>query len=94
MTIDWDAFEEDLDSIIEEAGDKTDDRLAAKISSITRLTDDEIKVLFPEPADVKKLESLMRIVKSADARNIKIDQMVGNAEEFAGIVVTLLEKFA
>jgi len=64
------------------------------MSSITRLTDDEIRKLFPDPADVKKLAELMEIVKRAGDRNQKINQIVENAEELGGIVLTLLQKFA
>jgi len=35
----------------------------------------------------------MKIVKGADSRNNKINTIVKNAEEFAGIIVTLLEKY-
>lgn len=61
---------------------------------MTRLTDEEIKKLFPNPADVKKLAELMKIVKSAGDQNEKINNIIKNSEEFAGIIVTLLGKFA
>ena len=94
MPIDWEKFQSDLDQAIEEAGERTDAKLAGKISAITRLSDDEVKKLFPDPADVKRLAELMEIVKGAGERNQKINQIVKNAEEFAGIVLTLLAKFA
>jgi hypothetical protein len=62
-------------------------------SSLTRMTDDEVKELFPTVTDAKKLSELMRIVKSAEARNTKISNIVDNSEKFAGIVLTLLDKF-
>ncbi len=94
MPIDWEQFQSDLGQAIEEAGQRTDAKLAGKISAITRLTDDEVKNLFPDPADIKKLAELMEIVKGAGERNQKISQIVKNAEEFAGIVLTLLAKFS
>lgn len=94
MAIDWEKFQGELDQLIDEAGDRTDKKLAGKISTITRLTDEEVKKLFSDPADVKKLAELMEIVKRAGDRNDKINKIVSNAEEFAGIVLTLLEKFA
>lgn len=94
MAIDWDKFQDELDPVIEDAGKKTDNKLAGMISSITRLTDDEIKKLFPDPADVKKLAELMEIVKRADDRNKRINKIVKNAEDFGGVILTLLEKFA
>ena len=94
MAIDWDKFEEELDTIIEESAAATDEKLASKMSSITRMTDEEVQELFPEPADVKKLTELMRIVKSAEERNTKITNIVSNADKFGGIILTLLAKFA
>jgi hypothetical protein len=63
------------------------------ISSITHLTNDEIEQMFPAPADVQKLFDLMKIVKSAEDRNNKINSIVSNAEQFGGVVLTLLNKF-
>lgn len=93
MAIDWDKFQDELNGLINKAGDKTDEKLAGKISTITRLTDEEVKRLFPDPADVKKLAELMEIVKREGDRNNKINQIVTNAEEFGGIIFTLLGKF-
>ena len=94
MAIDWDKFDKEVDQAIEQAEQKTDEKLATRISSVTRLTDEEIMELFPNPADVKKLKDLMKVVKSTEDRNTKINQIVANAEEFGGIVLTLLAKFA
>jgi hypothetical protein len=93
MAIDWDKFQGELDGLIDEAGEKTDRKLAGKISTITRMTDDEVKKLFPDPGDVKKLAELMEIVKRAGDRNDKVNKIVSNAEEFGGIILTLLGKF-
>jgi len=91
MTINWDNI--DLDSIADDAAVETDNELASKISSLTRMTDAEIKELFPAPADAKKLVDLMTIVKSSEDQNIKVNKIVNNAEEFGGVVLTLLGKF-
>ncbi len=94
MPINWDEFDSNVDTSIEKSANATDNKLASKISSITQMTDDEVKELFPNPADVKKLTELMQIVQSADDRNNKINKIVSNAEEFGGVVLTLLGKFA
>jgi len=91
---DWNKLGETIDGIIKDSADKTDEKLASTISSVTRLTDDEIQELFPEPSDAKKLFDLMKIVKSAEDRNTKINTIVKNSETFGGIVLTLLSKFA
>ena len=94
MPVNWDKFENEIDTIIAESAEETDQKLASKISSITRMTDDEVKELFPDPADVKKLTELMKVVKSSENRNNRINKIVANAEKFGGIVLTLLAKFA
>ena len=66
-------------------GDKTDQQLAGKISSVTRPTDEEVKEMS-DPADVKKLGELMEIVKRSGDKNDKINKIVANAEDFAGII--------
>jgi len=93
MPINWDKFQGELDEIIDEAGDRTDKILAGKISSITRMTEAEVRKLFPDPADIKKLAELMEIVKRSGNRNEKISKIVENAEEFGGVILTLLGKF-
>ena len=93
MPIDWNKLEYSIDEAVDNAAKKTDKKLASKISSITKLTDDEILKLFPKPSDVKKLFELMKIVKSGEKKNDKINKIVANSEKFTGIVVTLLSKF-
>ncbi|MBN1840733.1 MAG: hypothetical protein JW883_00415 [Deltaproteobacteria bacterium] len=94
MAINWDNFEKGLDDEIKAAGSRTDERLASRISSLTRLTDEEVVELFPEPADLEQLKDLMRIVKSAEGQNVKVTKIVENIESFAGIVVKLLDKLS
>jgi len=91
MAIDWDSI--DLDGIIDDAATETDNELASKISSLTKMTDEQIRELFPISADAKKLIKLMKIVKSSEDQNIKVNNIVNNAEEFGGVVLTLLSKF-
>jgi len=93
MPINWDEFEKDIDADVAAAAGKTDAQLASKISSVTRLTDEEVATLFPEPGDAKKVAELMCIVKSAEDRNKKISNIISNSEKFASITLTLFEKF-
>ncbi|NMR26509.1 hypothetical protein HH219_13365 [Pseudoalteromonas sp. NEC-BIFX-2020_015] len=94
MTINWDEFDSEIDLIIENSAEATDEKLASSISSITRMTDEEVKELFPSPADVKKLTELMKIVKSSQNRNEKINHIVAKSEELGGVILSLLQKFA
>ncbi|MDA3926392.1 MAG: hypothetical protein PF904_17015 [Kiritimatiellae bacterium] len=82
----------DLDAILDDAEQRTDDKLAGEISSLTRMTDAQIKELFPKTADATKLVELMQIVKTAEDRNTKVNNIVANSEKFAGTIVTLLDK--
>ena len=91
MAINWDEI--DFDEIIDEEAEKTDEELASKISSLTKMTDEEVKELFPNQADAKKLVELMKIVKSSEDQNTKINKISSNAKEFSGVILTLLGKF-
>jgi hypothetical protein len=90
--INWNELSSNADAAIKNASKKTDDKLASQISSLTRLKDAEIKEMFPEPSDVKKLAELMAIVKSKEDKNLKISKIIKNSENFAGIIMTLLSK--
>lgn len=94
MPINWDQVEADVDKALDDAQKRTNDKLAGQISSLTRLTDDEIKKLFPTPADVEQLVDLMKIVRSADERNKKLNRLMKNIDSVAGAVLTLVEKLA
>jgi hypothetical protein len=83
----------DFDDIAARAAKKTDDELASKISSLSKMNDDEVKKLFPESADIAKLVKLMNIVKSAESRNTKINNIKNNLEEVGGVILTILDKF-
>jgi len=92
MTIDWDQFDIDVDQVAERSADATDEILASKVSSLTSMTDTEVKELLPRPADVKALGKLLKIVQSAENRNTKINQIISNAEAFSGVVLALTKK--
>ena len=93
MSINWDEFDNDIDNIIAQSAAQTDNKLASRISSITRMTDDEVNELFPDPADVKKLAELMKIVKSSENRNNKVTKLAERSEKLGGVMLTLLNKF-
>lgn len=93
MPVDWDKFDNDLNSIIDNAATATDEKLASRVSSLTRMTDEEVQELFPEPADVKRLAQLMKVVKSSEDRNTKVNNIIANTQEFSGVILTLLSKF-
>ncbi len=92
MAIDWDQFDIDVDQAAERSADATDEILASKVSSLTSMTDTEVKELLPRSADVKVLGKLLKIVQSAENRNTKINQIISNAEAFSGVVLALTKK--
>lgn len=92
MTIDWDSFEKDVKQDTKDAANETDDTLSGRISSVTRLTDEEIKELFPVAADAEKLAILIKAVKTADDKNKKLNEIMSNSKEVAGILVRLIDK--
>jgi hypothetical protein len=94
VPISWDEVEAELDQALDAARQRTNDKLASQISSLTRLTDAEVKELFPTPADVGRLVELLKIVKSAEERNRKVARLAQNIEKLGGAVVALLERFA
>lgn len=85
MALDW-------KKITAKAAKRTDEILASEISSLTRMTDNEIDDLFPEPIDKENLAELMEIVKSADSENQKVDRIIGNIDKFARVVLKLADK--
>ncbi|OAJ95109.1 hypothetical protein [Vibrio bivalvicida] len=94
MPLNWENDDNELDSILDAAAATTDKKLASRISSITHMTDEEVLELFPTSEDVQKLNDLMKIVKSSEDRNLKVSKIVNNAEEFGGVILTLITKFA
>ncbi len=80
--------------IADRAAERADANLHGELTQLTKLTSDQIREYFPDPADEKRLLDLMRIVRASTGRNEKITKLVSNAENFAGIVLTLLTKIA
>lgn len=83
----------DFEQISKKAKAQADEEVGDKISSVTRMSKDEVKELFPDTDEQKKLTELMRIVKSADDHNKKVGAISRRAEEFSGVVVKLLDNF-
>lgn len=93
MSKELDELVDNFDEISSKAKEEADEEVGDKISSVTRMTKKELKEIFPERGDQKKLAELMQIVKSADDHNEKVNKIVDRAEKFSGIVVKLLDNF-
>ena len=94
MDIDWDELEKKAKKAAEEASIEADEELASDISSITRLTDENIQELCPEPADKEKLTKLLRIVKSATSHNTKVAELQQSIGDYIGIIIKLIAKLS
>lgn len=86
----WDAISDGIDS----AAKKTDDDTASQISSLTHMTDSEIKALFPTKDDVQQLTTLMQIVNANTTQAQKQKKIIDNIQSIAGAVVKIVGKFA
>ncbi|MDN3378711.1 MULTISPECIES: hypothetical protein [unclassified Pseudoalteromonas] len=92
MSINWEELEKNIDVAIQAGTDSTNKKLYSKISSVTRLTDEEISEMLPDEADVKKLSKLMTIIKSAENDNIKVKKLADNVQELGSIAIKLIDK--
>jgi len=89
MPIDWDAIDREIDDA---AGD-TDAKLVSRISSISRMKNEDIEELFPAIGDKEKLKQLLQIVDEASDENTKKQNLITNIEELSGTVISLVKRF-
>ncbi len=92
MAIDWSDLKNNLPNLIDSSVQATDQSLASEISSLTTMSQDEVKQLFPTPADVQSLTDLMEVVKGAQSQNDKINNIFSNVEKWGGTVLKLLSR--
>lgn len=82
------------DDILNKAKKQTEDKFASRISSLTRLTDDEIKDIAPTPGDRERLAQLLGIVAGATTSNKEkadaINEVAGAVELLVPIVKKLI----
>jgi len=94
MPINWDTFDQQVDQAIVKSVDKTDGQLADKASAVTNISSEEIKTLFPDPPDVKKFIELMKVLKSSEDENIKLNRIMDEGMGLAKVAFKLLSKYA
>ena len=83
---------DDFDSLLDEAENLTNAQIGERISSLTRLTAEDINTLCPKKADKQALAELMSIVNSAASENTMKKQLVSNIERFSGLILKILAK--
>ncbi len=94
MGMDFEKLRRQARRAARDARRRTDAKLASSASSLTSFTDEEIRELFPRPADVEKLARLMEIVRSSESDNRRLLRLKDNIEELGGTVLKLLEVLA
>ena len=80
------------EEIRKRAKKQTDDTFASKVSSLTRLTDLEIKEIAPSALDKEKLATLLGIVADATKSNREKADAIRNINGLAEIAIPLLLK--
>ena len=80
------------DEIRKTAKKQTDDAFASKVSSLTRLTDDEIKEITPNKIDKERLAALLAVVTDATKSNREKAESIRNINGLAEIAIPLLMK--
>lgn len=80
------------ESILANAKKQTDDTFAARVSSLTSLTDAEIKQIAPTADDKEKLAKLMSIVSDATMSNNAKAEQIKSVTGILEIAVPLLKR--
>lgn len=74
-----------------EARKATNADLAGEISSLTRLSEEDIERLLPRKADKEQFGALMAIVADATDDNEKLAALKRNIDEVGSVVVRMLK---
>ena len=80
------------ESILANAKKQTDDTFATGVSSLTTMTDDEIKEITPKAADKEKLARLMSIVADATMNNNAKAAQIKSISGLLEMAIPLLKK--
>lgn len=80
------------ESILANAKKQTDDTFASRVSSLTTLTDAEVKAITPQATDKEKLAKLMSIVSDATLDNNAKAQQIRSVAGLVEIAIPLLKK--
>lgn len=74
-----------------EAREATNQALAEEISSLTRLSEQDIERLLPRKADKERFGTLMAIVTGATDDNDKVASLRENLDEVGSVLVKILK---
>lgn len=82
------------DEIRKKAKEQTDNKFASKVSSLTKLTDVQVRELAPSPIEKERLADLLSVVYDATKTNNEKAQAIRSIEGFAEVIIPLLLKLA
>lgn len=77
--------------ILSNAKKQTDQDFASRVSSLTSLTDAEIKAIAPTPADREKLAQLLAVLNDASSSNAAKAAQIKSVSGLVDIAVPLLK---
>ena len=77
--------------ISEEAREATNANLAGEISSLTRLSEEDIQRLLPSKVDKERFGTLMAIVADSTSNNAKVASLKENMEDIGHVLVRILK---
>lgn len=87
-------MDSDWKKILDKAVADTHDQYAGKVSSLTSLTDDEIKALTPAAGDREKLAKLLGVVADATKSNNEKAEALRNTAGLLETAVGVIGKLA
>lgn len=80
------------DEIIDKAFEKAEIDFASEFSSLTRLTDDEVKEFVTTPVDQKRFAELVAVVRDETKSNQKKAAAISRIEGAMDLIVPILGK--
>jgi hypothetical protein len=82
-----------FDNVSRVAADQTNQDLSQELSSLTGISVDKLKALFPAPIDQSYVKQLIDIVTNATTENDKINQLREKAETCGKVALKLIGSF-
>lgn len=82
-----------LQELADEAKDITDQQLSSQISSLTRLTQDEIDSIAPAPLDKENLQKLIGIIKDSTKSNEQKAEAIKTIDQHLSLLISIVSKF-
>ena len=77
--------------ISEEAREATNANLAGEISSLTRLSEEDIQRLLPRKVDKERFGTLMAIVADSTSNNAKVAALKDNLDDVGQVLMRILK---